>query len=309
MRRVLLGVVAVVALAVLAIGLWQILSWRAQRAAEVREANEQVQAAIATRYDAMHTAATAGGDSAAMLHLTLQEHLTVSERSDEELATDRRIQQASLAEAGRELQRLADEPPPEVPERADEDAVRDDLAELADAQERAGELGERFVGVADGADRWAEALGNLREHADRYVATVEGQPDTSNPDRLRQLWEEERQVLREYREAAEQARERPGLQPLADAYLDYIDANLEFANEAIALLEAGEIDEYNERLRETYGEEDPFGFQAAVAEATEQSLDVGVLAEMVDVRDEASAFAIELEERRRDVAPTPRETP
>lgn len=308
MRRVLLGVIAVVAVIAVVLGLWQVVSWRLERAAEIRAANESVRTAIATRYEAMGSAATAGGDTAAMLHLTLQEHLTVSERSDEELATDREIQQAALAESGRELQRLAEEPPPEIPDKADRDALEEDLDDLEAVQERARGLGERFVDVAATSQRWSEALAALRTQAERYVETVEGQPDTSNPERLRELWEEERAILEEYRAAAEAVAQQPGLQPLADAYLDYIDANLEFSGEAIELLTEGRIDEYNERLRETYGEQDPFGFQAAVTEATERSFDIGVLAELVDVRDEASGFAIELEQRRRQVAPTPQET-
>jgi hypothetical protein len=309
MSRAVTAVVAVVALLAVGVGTVWLLNWRAERAAEIEAANAEVRAEIALLYTQMEETAGEGGDAAAMLHLTLQEHLTVTDRTDEELAEDRELQQQTLVATGQRLQRLASEPRPQIPEHADASAIRPELEQLEQMQARADDLGQRFVAVASAAETWTESLVNLREHADRYVETVEGQPDTSDPNRLRELWEEERDVLVEYEEAARLAAEVPGLSSLAEAYLAYVEANLEFAEEAIALLEENEIDEYNERLRETYGEEDPFGFQAAVATATEGSFDVGVLAELAEIRDEASSFAVRVTGLRRQITPSPAPTP
>jgi hypothetical protein len=305
------AVIAALAAGVIVLGVstWLVLDWRAQRAEEIAAANAEVRAGIAEMYGAMEEAATAASTAATELHLILQEHLTVTERTDEELAADRQAEQAELISVGQRLQELAEAPHPELPEMAERRALRDDLDALSDMQRDAEELGQILVAAAGASDMWASALQNLRAQADRYVETVEGQPDTSDPARLRELWAEEQEVLQDYREAAQLAADVPGLVELAEAYLAYVDANIEFAAEAIELLEEDEIDEYNERLRDTYGEEDPFGFQEAVATATQQSFDVGVLAELAELRQNAASFAARLASARAEVTPEPLPTP
>lgn len=304
--------ISIAAVSVVLLGLvtWLVLDWRAERAAEIEAANAEVRGEISDRYGELASAARTGADAASDLQSNLQEHLTVSERADEEIEEEREALEEDLQAAGDALQEIATEPLPEIPEMADEDAVTEDLEELREAQERATELGDQLTQAAIGVDSWSHALTALREQADRYVETVEGQPDTSDPDRLRAQWEDELEVLREYREAAEDTAEIPGLEPLAEAYLAYIDANIEFAEEAIDLLEDEEIDAYNERLREVFGDEDPFGFQEAAGEATLEALDEGVLGELADARDAAAGYALEAERRQRQLAPpSPEPTP
>lgn len=303
MRRAVILAVAAVLVIGAGTGAWLYVQWREERAAEVAAANAEVRSAIADRYEALADATTAGGDATAQLHLTLQEHLTVSERTDEELTTDRELQQGAMGEQGRRLQELAEEDLPEIPEMAERRELEPELEQLAEDQERARELGERFIEVAAQADGWADALLTLREQADRYVETVEGQPDTVDPDELQAQWQEELEVLEDYRAAADRAAEIPGLTAIAEAYLAYIDANAEFAEEAIELLSEEEIEEYNERLRDTYGDEDPFGFQAAVVDATAESLDVGLLGDLAELRDDASELARSFEQRRSEAQP------
>lgn len=299
MRAVILTALAALFVAGAGTGAWLYVQWQQERAAEIAAANAAVRADIAERYAELAEVTGAGGDAAAELHRTLQEHLTVTERSDEELADDRELHQTTLGDAGHRLQGLAEAEPPGVPEMADRDELAPELEQLADDQRRAGELGERFVTVAGATDAWAGALQGLREQADRYVETVEGQPDTVDPDELAAQWEEELEVLDDYRGAAEAAAEVTGLGAIAEAYLDYIEANVDFADEAIELLTEEEVDEYNERLRDTFAEEDPFGFQAAVVEATAASLDVGLLGDLEELRDDASEL-----DRRYELART-----
>lgn len=293
---------AVVAAAVAA-AWW--LDQRATHRATLAAAAAEIRADLAARYAAMEGATSAGADSAGSLRVTLQEHLTVSDRSDDQLATDRQNQQALLADAGQRLQRLASDPAPELAGALGADAVADDLDTFAVAQQRASQLGERFATLAAEAERWAAALTHLRAAAERYVATVEGQPQTNDPNRLRAQWEEERTVLADYRAAAEAAAQVPGLEPIGQAYLTYIEHNAAFAEEAIGLLGAGSIDAYNARLREVFGAEDPFGFDAAVATATGPSLEAGVLGDLPAVHADAIQLQRALEAERADVAPTP----
>jgi hypothetical protein len=280
--------VAVALVLGVAVAAWTWMDSRSERRALVDAATVEGREEVAAQYEALEAALTLGHDAAAELQVTLQGHLTVSERSDEELATDRELQQDNLAEAGERLAAAASAPEPELADDADTRALRSDLDGLEDAKAQASDLAERFTTAAEAAGAWGGTLTSLRAQADRYVETVEDQPDTSDPQQLQALWEEELAVLRDYEEAAEEAAQVPGLEPLAGAYLDYTRANMTFAEQAIAQLENGEIEAYNEALRETYGTDDPFGFQEDVAGATQRSLNAGVVADLGDLRDDAA---------------------
>ncbi|MGH3443435.1 MAG: hypothetical protein ACRDUY_15595 [Nitriliruptorales bacterium] len=298
-------IVTLIALVLVAFGGNWVLDWRAARAAEVAAANAEVRSDIAARLSSIAAAATEGAEAAASLRLTLQEHLTVSDRTDEQLATDRDLQTAALADASKQLARNAEAPAPTVPESADESAINGDLDVLESAQEQAGELADSFAGLVDSSEQWADTLVTLRARAERYVETVDNQPNTHDPGRLLELWGEELDVLKEYREAAAQAGKVPGLEAVAEAYLTYVDANIEFAEEAIGLLKEEKIDTYNERLRETYGTADPFDFQSGVAEATQQSLEAGVLADLAEATRGAEQLSQRMRTRERTLLPTP----
>lgn len=307
------SVIIIVALVVLASAGTATAFWmdqRAERRAETAAANREVRSEIAERERAMRDTVGAGADAAASLRLTLEEHLTVSQRTDEELAASRVEAQQALQRAAQQLREIADRPEPEVPPDADEDALAPDLEQLREFDQRATELADRFDTVVDTAGRWSKALEDLRAQAQRYVDTVENQPETHDPDRLRRLWEEEKAVLNEYRAAAEAAAEIEGLAPLAQAYLDYIDANVRFADEMIALLEEGDIDAYNQRLKETFETgDDPFGFQAAIEEGTDESLDGGVFETLRSVRSDATELLADLDAEITDIAPSPAPSP
>lgn len=282
---------------------------RAERRAEVAAANREVRSEIAERERDLRGAVATGADAAASLRLTLEEHLTVSQRTDEELTTARVDGQQALQRAAQQITEVVERPAPQIPEDADADALADDLERLEELEQRASDLADRFGQVVDAVNRWSDALAELRAQAQRYVETVENQPETHDPDRLRRLWEEEKAVLAEYRTAAQAAAELEGLAPLAQAYLDYIDANVAFADEMIALLEEGDIDAYNQRLNETFeATDDPFGFQAAIEEGTDAALDQGVFETLRSLRTDATDLLAELDEAIEDVAPSPAPT-
>ncbi|MBW3576675.1 MAG: hypothetical protein KY462_02850 [Actinobacteria bacterium] len=292
---------AVVVLAAAVFALWWLgpgAEHRAEMAAATAEARED----LAVSYDGIATAVAATADTAADLRLTLQQYLTESQRSDEEITTDRLNQQAALDDLGRRLQEHADAPPPDLPDRARRRALAAELERLAAFRSSAGDLGERAVTLATRAEQWAAALLNLRAERDRYIAFVEGHPDTQNPAELRQQWESERPVLADYRSAAEAAIDVDGLDTLADAYLTYVEHNIAFGEEAIALLTLGDLDEYNTRVREVFGAEDPFGFQAAAGTALRQSLDAGVIGELGDLSVEAENLRSDAQQAARQVA-------
>ncbi len=293
-RAALIAVVAAL-VAIAGVVAWWWMDQRATQRAEVAAATRDALEEVARRLEVLELQTRAGADAAASLAQTLQDHLTVAERSDEELAVDRENQQATLNDAGSQLRRFAAAPAPSPTPPADPEEVAPAVARLEELRRNATALAERFTSLTAAAERWAAALQNLRAAADRYVQTVDEQPDTSDPGRLREQWEQELEVLRDYRQAAEQAAAVEGLEPLARAYLDYVERNMAFAEEAINLLRDDQIETYNQRLQEVFAEQDdPFGFQAAVAEATGGVLDSGVLADLRAVATEASELADEM---------------
>ncbi|MDP9022461.1 MAG: hypothetical protein M3N57_07160 [Actinomycetota bacterium] len=274
----------------------------AEHRAEVAAATAEARRDVVASYEGIATAVAATADTAADLRLTLQQYLIESPRSDEELNTDRLNQQAALDDVGRRLQERANAPPPDLPDFARRRALAAELQRLAAFRSSAGDLGERAVALAARAEQWAAALLHLRAERDRYIAFVQDQPDTQDPAELRQQWESERAVLADYRAAAEAANDVAGLETVADAYLTYVEHNMAFAEEAIALLTLGDLDEYNTRVREVFGGADPFGFQAAVATALGQSLDAGVIGELSDLSVDADDLRSELQRAARQVA-------
>ena len=266
------------------------LDRRAARAAAVASATDEARVIIARQVRAFGAPAFAGAEAAGELRMTLQEHLTVSARSDEQLADDCRRLQGALAYASRDLRELAAAPVPDLPADADRDALSDALTQLEQVDQRGAQLSQTYLAAAHASERWAAALLTMREHHQRYVDTVSAQPESHDPQELLALWEAERVVLDGYRDAVEAAAQVPGLELLAAAYLAYVDANLAWVDEAVDLLAAGDVDTYNARLTQLFAVPDPFGFRAAVADATTRSLDTGVLEDLAATAEDGAEF-------------------
>lgn len=302
----LLALLAALALLALTLGGKWLHDRRATHRAAVAAANGEVLQRVDERYESLGGAARAGLEAATQLGGTLQEHLIVSERSDAELTADRQLQAAALAAAGKRLRSVSTTPPPELPPLADERSLRPDLERFRDIQRRARTLGDQLVELAAASERWGAALTNLRAEAQRYVDVANADGNThGDPAALRSQWERERAVLEAYRAAVLVAKEVPGLEAYGDAFLEYIKGSRAFIEEAITLLTQGQIEPYNQRLKEVFGVPDPFGLNAAVAAATGESLRSGVVVDVAEARDTTVELVDEVAAARRDLGAAP----
>jgi hypothetical protein len=239
---------------------------------------------------------------AEQLRRTLEDMLVVSERDDDELATDRATLLAALARDAEVLRDLVTAPPPGVPALLDPDRVAPVVRGLTDATAEAAALADEVEAAVRDARAWAGAVELLAGRAAAYAATVSELPAADDPEELATLWEAEREPLESLTAAAAEAAAVAGLEELAAAYGAYATANLAWIDEAVALLEGDDAETYNERLDELFGIPDPFGFNLAVANATSAALRAPALEGLTDLRRRTLQLRRDLAELDRTVA-------
>jgi hypothetical protein len=172
------------------------------------------------------------------------------------------------------------------------------LEQLATLQAQAGTLADDVDAAVAGTRAWARPLERLRAAADRYVATVEDQPQTDDPDQLIDVWQAERAPLRRYRQAARQVAQVPSLEAYGRAHLDYVRANLDWVDRAVRLLRQDDLDAYNDALESTFDGPDPFGLIDALIPATRAALS----SEQLDAVDLTRRQAIALSDASQQLA-------
>lgn len=276
-RRILigsavLGLVVVGAVVVVMAALQQ----RANDEAEQAAARARARAAFATELvdqaEAYEPAATSIAGDAAALRSTLEELLSTTEASDEELA--RRVEEDAemLVADAAAITELTERDLPTPPDLLDEGRVEIVLRELEQLRAEAGALQEEVpAAVADARD-WAAAVTAVNDTLAAHVEQVEAEAATSDPDELAAQWEAERGPLEDLADAADAAGGIDGLATWAAAHGDYARAVLEWTEEAASLLEQRDLDTYNDRVAELFDTDDPFGLNAAVAAATPTAL-------------------------------------
>lgn len=275
-RRLLIGGAAlglVIAGAVVAV--LTILQQQANNAAREAAARADARAAFAAAVvdraeDYEPVAATVRGEAAA-LQASLEEQLTATERGDEELTAAADSAVGRLEAAMEALQPLTDRELPEPGELVDEERALTILRELETLRVEAGALLDEVPAALEQVATWRTAVREVSAALTAHTEQVEAEPSTSDPDQLVELWEAERPGLEALAEAADRAADVPGLEAWAAAHGAYATDLLAWIDEAVLLLGDGEIDTYNERVDELF-DEDPFGFDAAVAAATDDAL-------------------------------------
>ena len=239
----------------------------AQQAAEAAFAQVVVDRAEA--YEA--PAAAVAVDSTA-LRAALEEHLAASRRSIPELVEVVELTSASLDETATTVDELTARELPPLDGLVTEQDAAVVLGELAQLRIEATAMVEEIGAVTDDARGWSSAVADvdaaLTAHADAVVA----KPTGTSPDELAAGWRSEVAPLEQLVAAAERAAAVPGLAAWAEAHRAYAEGTLAFVDEAVALLEAGETERYNQLFVGTFGEEDPFGFVAAARAGAEEAL-------------------------------------
>lgn len=276
-RRLLIGGAAlglVVALAALAI----MTALQQQANNQAREGAQRASARAAFAEDVVLAAedykpiAATVDTQAGTLRDALEQHLAETERSDAELAAQASTASERLLAASEAIAALTARDVPQPPELVDADRAVEVLVALETLRAEANALsGEIEVAVRD-AEQWLATVSDVNQALAAHIEQVEAEATTSDPGELISLWRDERPALLRLSVAATAADDLDGLGPWARAHADYADGVGGWIDEAVTLLDTGEIDTYNERFDEVFGVDDPFGFGAAVAAATDDAL-------------------------------------
>jgi hypothetical protein len=218
------------------------------------------------------------------LRQSLEAHLAVGAR--EAVVVNRRREAAlrSLRDSNEALQAEANVPAPVPDDLVSGTASGAVLTELATLRAEAGALGVEVEAAAVAAELWSEAVRDVQERLLAYVTVVEEQPATTDPDELITQWRSEREPLRQLGAAARRAAQVPGLQGWAQAHLDYATNASAWVAQAVVLLEAVNVDSYNDSFAAVFGVEDPFGFVAAATAGAQDALTSPALVDLATVQ-------------------------
>lgn len=292
-RRLLIGgavlglIIAGAVLAVMTV-LQQRANTEAQLASARADARAEFARAVVGRSEDYEPPASAVAEDAGKLRATLEQFLTETAVADDELARRVDTLQLSLEDHAATLEALTTREVPDPPDLIDPEPAIAVLRELETLRAEAGALAEE-IGVAErDVDRWLEAVRDVNQAVADHVRQVESEETTSNPSELVELWRDERPGLLRLSAAATAAGQVPGLEPWADAHQQYAVELTSWIEEAVELLQDGEIETYNERFDELFDTEDPLEFNAAVAAATDDALASPALLQLGTLRERAT---------------------
>lgn len=238
--------------------------------------------------------------AAAALRLNLHETVTGSDRDADAIADDRARLVAQLRTAADALEEASTTPLPERPSVLSVAVVDPVFIRLERLENQAAETAERLRLAAKTAEDFGAAADTLQAAAEAYLATVDNLPDSSDPDTLATNWRNELVRLDRYQQAVDEAAEVGELALLVDAHRVLIDGMREVAQQAVSLLEDGDLDGYNALLAAHLDTDDPFGFRTTLKEATELSVRGTALERLRDARGYALGLLTKLELLRRD---------
>ncbi len=276
-RRLLVGgavlglVIAGAVLAVMTV-LQQQANRDAELAADRAEARAAFAEAVVQRAEDYEPPALAVLQDAPALRAVLEQFLSTTETTDDELG---RQVEVLLAALDADAAAVAELRAREVPEPAEEiDATRAVivLRELETLRAEADALADEVPVARNDVRTWVGVVRDVNDAVTAHVEQVEAEEATSDPEELIELWRAERPALLRLSAAASAADDVPGLAAWADAHQAYARDLLDWIDEAVGLLQEGELETYNERFDELFATDDPFGFNAAVAAATEEAL-------------------------------------
>jgi hypothetical protein len=291
-------VIALVALLVLAsaAAVHQLRSARADAAAaETRTAQAELARDVQTVRERIADPAREGQTAATGL-LRHQLLLLAGEAPDPSIG-DRLVEQ--LAAAADRLDEAAGTPVPPRPDALSATVVAPVFDHLDGLDTQAADVADTFRAAAEDATGWLAAVRDLDDAAVRYAGSTDELPGGSDPDELAAAWRAERDRIDEYAGAVDRAGEHEASAPLADAHRLLVDGMGELADEAVARLEAGDVDGYNALIADQLGGDDRFGFAEALDAARDQVADASLAGPLEDARARALGLLTSLEELRR----------
>lgn len=292
-RRLLVGgavlglVIAGAVLVVMAV-LQQRANTEAELAADRAEARSSFAEDVVDRAEAYEPPAAAARRDAGELRATLEQLLTETTSTDDELSQQADGLAGRLQQAATRIEELTELDLPEPPELVAADPALAVLQELEVLRTEASALSEEIPQALTDVELWTEMVVDVNRALADHVAQVESEEPTSDPSELAEQWRDERPALRRLATAATAAREVPGLEDWAAAHATYAEGVLAWIDEAVRLLEDRELDTYNERFEELFSDDDPFDLDASVAAATERALSSDALLQLGTLQERAT---------------------
>ena len=315
LRMQLPAVITVLLVAAIAAGL--VFGLRAQRQARDEAARAaarfQLGVDVRDRRTAMVDPAREANDAASSLRLTLLEYVTASDRDLDAVESDRARLEQRLSIAASELRSAGSRGVPDAPAILDATTVIPVLQQVAALQDQAELLATGIDAAVRNSGTWADAVRDLLAANTSYARAASDPADLGrDPDELIARWRAELAPLEAYTAAATAAATVTGLGGLADAHRRYAEANLAWAHEAITLLTAGRIEDYNDRLAEVSAETRSQQLADAITAATAEAASSPAIEAVSLERRRLLSFLQALDELRRSTprqlapAPTPR---
>lgn len=284
-RRLLIGTAVlglVVVGAVLAVMtfLQQQANTEAEEASDRAEARAAFAEVVVAQVEDYEPPANAITDDAADLRTALEQFLTETEVSDQVLATQVSTAVDRLGTAAANVEELVARDIPTPPDLIDSNRAVAVLRAMETLRVEANALaGEVSLAIND-AEQWLGLVRDVNASVAAHVAQVESEEATSDPEELIALWRDERPALLRLSASATAADDVPGLERWAEAHQQYAEDLLAWIDEAVELLQDRELETYNDRFDEAFETDDPFGFNAAVANATDEALESPALLQL-----------------------------
>jgi hypothetical protein len=295
------------ALAVAAVGVTSVAQSRADAAAEQRA--ERLAAQHELDRDAYELRERTAGPAhlaeraSADLLVAVVEAVTGSDRDPAAVGATLEGLIGDLRAAADDLEAAAAADLPTRPAALPVEQADPVLAQIGEVDASTAGVADQLRAAADEAERFAVAANELTAAASAYAASTEALPDSDDPDVLADAWRDEQDRLAAYRATVEAVEGTAGLEDLVATHAEILVTLESLAADAVAALDADDIDGYNDRLDATLGDEDVDAFAQQLVASTEQALQAATIDELEASRTAVLELLLELEQLRRVTGP------
>ncbi|MFA9446837.1 hypothetical protein [Egicoccus sp. AB-alg6-2] len=235
----------------------------------------------------------------AALQVLTAEAITGSDRDPAAVAADIERQAALLRDQADRIEEAAAVPMPDRPDALPVADVDPLFARIDPLEDQLLDLAEDLRASADAVTELGAVAAGLHGAAADYAATVDAMPEGDDPDVHATAWRNERSRLADYRAAVEQAASFPGIEDLAAAHAELLDALDAFADESLAALEAGDVDGYNARVAAGVGDDVLATWRSGLEAGAETALESPAILQLDRSRALALGVVKELDNVRR----------
>lgn len=235
----------------------------------------------------------------AALQVLAAEAVTGSDRDPADVLADvHRVGERLRSQADR-IEEAAAAPLPTRPGALPTEGLDPLFARLEPLDEQARNLADHLRDSADGVGQLAQAATDLHLAATTYADSSGDLPTGEDPDVHATAWRAERERLAAYRAAVDEAAGHAALTGLADAHTGLLDALDALAADALAELEAGDIEGYNARVAAGVDDEVVATWREGLTSGADTALDAAALTHLDRSRALTLGLVKELDNVRR----------